>query len=85
MGKRGMNSLENHIRSKSLNEIEAMNALQDAGIVSDLCVLACDVAEIYCTAAIAFLTFRGLFVDEKDRASKTRQTEMPFSRQPYPD
>ncbi len=55
-----MNSLENHIRLKQLNEIESMNALQDAGIVSDLCVFACDVAECDCTAAIAFLTFQRL-------------------------
>jgi len=52
-----MNSLEQHLRAKKLNEIEAMNALQDAGIVSDLAVFACDVAECDCTSAIAFLTF----------------------------
>jgi hypothetical protein len=53
-----MNSLEAHIRAKSLNEIDSMNALQDAGVVSDLCIFACDVAESDCTAAIAFLTLR---------------------------
>ena len=46
-----MNILEAHIRSKRLNEIESMNLLQSEGIVSDLCVFACDVAEADCVAA----------------------------------
>jgi hypothetical protein len=66
-----MNSLETHLRAKSLNEIESMNALQDAGIISDLCVFACDVAESDCTAAIAFLTFHGM---------SEKQAEMPFEK-----
>ena len=66
-----MNSLETYIRSKSLNEIESMNALQDAGVISDLCVFACDVAEADCTAAIAFLTFRGM---------SEKQQEMPLEK-----
>lgn len=78
-----MNSLEQHIHAKSLNEIESMNALQDAGIVSDLCVFACDVAEVDCTAAIAFLTFRGM--NPKTKQPVENQAEMPFARQPYRD
>jgi hypothetical protein len=78
-----MNSFENHIRLKRLNEIESMNALQDAGIVSDNCVLACDVAESDCTQAIAFLALRGLIKQRPE--PKPEQREMPFSRQPYPD
>ena len=66
-----MNSLEQHLRAKSLNEIDSMNALQDAGIISDLCVFACDVAECDCTAAIAFLTFRGM---------SEKQQEMPLEK-----
>jgi len=64
-----MNSLELHLREKKLNEIDSMNALQEAGIISDLCVFACDVAESDCTAAIAFLAFRGM---------KEKQQEMPL-------
>jgi len=66
-----VNTLEHHLRAKSLNEIESMNALQDAGIVSDLAVFACDVAECDCTAAIAFLTFRGM---------TEKQQEMPLEK-----
>jgi len=60
-----MNSLETHLRAKSLNEIDSMNALQDAGIISDLCVFACDVSEADCTAAIAFLTFARIVTKPK--------------------
>lgn len=60
-----------------------MNALQDAGIVSDNCVLACDVAEADCTAAIAFLALRGIVKNRP--VPEPVQREMPFSRQPYPD
>jgi len=78
-----MNSLEQHLRAKSLNEIDSMNALQDAGVISDLCVFACDVAESDCTAAIAFLTFRGIVPKTKQPIEV--QHEMPFARQPYRD
>jgi hypothetical protein len=79
-----MNSLELHLHAKKLNEIETMNALQDAAIVSDLCVLACDVAEVDSTAAIAFLAFRG--IEPKPKAKPAgKQREMQFVRQPYPD
>ena len=79
-----MTSLETHLHAKNLNEIESMNALQDAGIVSDLCVLACDVAEADSTAAIAFLAFRGIEPTPKPKRA-VKQREMPFVRQPYPD
>ena len=78
-----MNSLEAHIRDKRLNEIAAMNNLQSAGVVSDLCVFACDVAESDCTSGIAFLTFRGVNPKTKQRVEV--QHEMPFARQPYRD
>lgn len=55
-----MNSLEKYLSGRGLDEIQSMNALQDADIVSDNCVLAQDVAECDCTAAIAFLAFRNI-------------------------
>lgn len=69
-----MNSLEKHLSGKGLDEIQSMNALQDAGIVSDNCVLAQDVAECDCTAAIAFLTFRQIV----PQPQSTMQDEMNF-------
>lgn len=52
------NSLQKWLEFMEENEIEAMNRLQDNGIISDNCVLAKDVAECDCKAAIAFLEGR---------------------------
>ena len=38
-------SLTDHLRATGWNETEAMNLLQDHGVVSDNCVTAADVAE----------------------------------------
>lgn len=48
-----MNSLQKHLKGE--NEISAMNRLTEAGIISDNCVLAADVAEVDCERAIWFL------------------------------
>lgn len=78
-----LNTLEQYLRAKKLNEVESMNDLQSAGVVSDLCVFACDVADSDCTAAIAFLMFRG--IAPKPKSPVEVQHEMPFARQPYKD
>ncbi len=48
-----MNLLEQAIRSYRLDELKTMNSLQLAGVVSDNCVLACDVAPADCERAVA--------------------------------
>ena len=50
-----MNTLEEFLNQRKLNPVEAMNLLQDNGIVSDLAVTAHDVAIVDCERAIAFL------------------------------
>lgn len=50
-----MNLLEQHIADNHLNPDLAMNALQDAGIISDLCVTPSDVANANCFPAIVWL------------------------------
>lgn len=54
-----MNPLEHFIHVHHLNEIECMNALQlEGGIISDNCVMVCDVSEQDCAAAKMFLALR---------------------------
>lgn len=53
-----MNALERYLTITGTNEADAMNALQDMGIVSDNCVWAKDVAEADCLQAIEFLKAR---------------------------
>lgn len=50
-----MNLLEQHIADNALSPDAAMNALQDAGIISDLCVTPADVANADCFPAIVWL------------------------------
>ena len=49
------NALESHIVWHELSEVPCMNQLQDAGVISDNCVLANDVCYLDCNNAIAFL------------------------------
>lgn len=48
-------SLTIFIRRAGLNEVKALNALTEAGLISDLCVNAADVASCDCFAACLFL------------------------------
>lgn len=51
-----MNSLAAWLKANpQVSELNAMNALQTAGVVSDLCVWADEVAECDCARAVAFL------------------------------
>jgi hypothetical protein len=50
-----VNSLESFLYCYKLNSVEAMNILQDEGIISDLCATPADVAEADIPKAIAFL------------------------------
>ena len=50
-----LNALTEYLRANSLSETDAMNQLQDEGIVSDNCVTAEDVAAKDCPAAVGFL------------------------------
>lgn len=50
-----MNSLQDYLAGVGADEAKAMDALQDAGIISDNCVWARDVAEADCPAAVEFL------------------------------
>jgi hypothetical protein len=50
-----MNSLEKFVSQSELDPIQAMNDLQDAGIISDNCVSAQDVSNADCLRAIEFL------------------------------
>ena len=50
-----MNNLEKAIAGFRLDPVEAMNKLQDAGVVSDNAVLASDVAVENCSTAVDFL------------------------------
>jgi hypothetical protein len=48
-----MNTLQHYLHAQNYDEVEAMNTLQDHGIVSDNCVTA---AEVHDTGkAVAFL------------------------------
>jgi hypothetical protein len=50
-----MNSLEKFLFENNFREPEAVNTLQDCGVISDNCIRAADVAEADCLAAITFL------------------------------
>lgn len=50
-----MNLLEQFLATQKINETEAMNYLQDHGIVSDNCVWAKDVADVDCERACKVL------------------------------
>lgn len=50
-----MNALERFCREQGWDEKEAMNRLQEHGIVSDLAVTAADVAAVDCERAVAWL------------------------------
>lgn len=50
-----MNLLEQYLIMAKLDPIDAMNQLQDAGIISDNCVWPQDVATGDCVKAIQFL------------------------------
>lgn len=50
-----MNTLEKYIESHGWDEAEAMDTLQIAGIISDNCVTAKDVADVDCKEAVEFL------------------------------
>lgn len=50
-----MNDLEKYLLSKRISPVEAMNRLQDFGIVSDNAVWPADVADVDCERAIKFL------------------------------
>ena len=52
-------TLEEYIKSNGLSEVEAMNALQDHGLISDCCVNARDVATVDTPRAIEFLEKEG--------------------------
>lgn len=46
------NSFEEFLLKFKVNEVAAMNMLQDRGVISDLCVTAHDVADVDCHTAI---------------------------------
>lgn len=51
-----MNPLELFILKNNMDEIKSMDSLQlHGGIISDNCVMACDVAEKDCEAAVKWL------------------------------
>lgn len=50
-----MNRLQTYLKETETDEAEAMNALQEHGIISDCAVLACDVPDCDSEKAIAFL------------------------------
>lgn len=51
----GMNLLETHLQNNGLPEVATMNMLQEYRIISDNCILACDVADQDCIKAVEFL------------------------------
>lgn len=53
-----MNTLEQYISTYQLNEVQIMNYLQGAGMISDNAVHASDVAEADCESACQFLSTR---------------------------
>ena len=50
-----MSSLTKYIRKNLLCPVKVMNALTEAGLISDNCVLDEDVADVDCGRAIAWL------------------------------
>lgn len=50
-----MNVLETFLREQRMDEITAMNDLQNHAVISDNCVMACDVANRDCETAVKFL------------------------------
>lgn len=49
-----MNVLETFLREQRMDEITAMNDLQNHAVISDNCVMACDVANRDCETAVKF-------------------------------
>lgn len=50
-----MSALEKYVRKNLLDSVKVMNALMDAGLISDNCVSVSDVADVDCAKAIAWL------------------------------
>ncbi len=50
-----MNALEAFLTESGMDETKAMNQLQDAAMISDNCIWACDVANVDCLRAVKFL------------------------------
>jgi hypothetical protein len=50
-----MNRLETFLDNRNLNQISAMNLLQDQGVISDNCINASDVCDSDCDKAVDFL------------------------------
>lgn len=50
-----MNALESFLAESGMDETKAMNDLQDAAMISDNAVNACDVANVDCLRAVKFL------------------------------
>ena len=50
-----MNDLENYLAAELMEPTEAMNLLQEHGVIADECVLAKDVAKADCQRAVQFL------------------------------
>lgn len=66
-----MNTLETYIKAHAIDEVLAMNLLQEHGKVSDNAILAADVAETDCPAAIAFLTTKQVSFTAPDTTVNT--------------
>lgn len=50
-----LNPLQTYLDLHRLDETYALNVLQDAGVISDLCVWAKDVATVDCWKAVQYL------------------------------
>lgn len=50
-----MNALESFLAESGMDETKVMNDLQDAAMISDNAVMACDVANVDCLRAVKFL------------------------------
>lgn len=55
------NALQRYLLETHRNEVEAMNWLQDRGLISDLCIGAEDVAEGDASRAVGELAHEALF------------------------
>lgn len=50
-----MSTLEKYVRKNLLDPVKVMNALMDAGLISDNCIAIGDVADVDCARAIEWL------------------------------
>lgn len=66
-----MNPLESYIAANRLNEFQVLNEIDDAGLISNHCLRAMDVARVDCERAVKWLK-------EKHALAKPQTPQLPL-------